>query len=231
MKFIPLSDTSIASNGVLYTPPTQPVVSLTDYDFIVDQNKADDPVKFEATAWQSRWNRVQIEWSVRGNDYNSDVLYAQDEGSIERYGLMLEDKKSWTFICLPVAAQWAANMRIQRLTNVYLKYSFVLPHTYKFLSPGDIVEITDSVLGLNAAPVRIIKIDDDTKKGLSIEAENFPWSTANALLYTKQEVESSYTNSLGNQYPGTPSSCSWNCLTPCPASPHRTPLRPIQATV
>ncbi len=202
MKFIPLGDTSVAANGVLYSPPTQPVVSLTDYDFIVEEGKPDDPVKFEATSWQSRWNRVQVEWAVRANDYNTDVLYAQDEGSIERYGLMLEDKKSWSFICTENAAQWAANMRIQRLTNIYLKYTFNLAHTYKYLSPGDIVEITDTVLGLNAAPVRIVKIEDDPKKGLTIEAENFPWSTAHALLNTKQAVAASYTNSLGNQYPG-----------------------------
>lgn len=121
-------------------------------------------LKLPRKAWQDAFNRVQIQWDVRQNSYNSDVLYAQDDAAIERYGLRLEDPMQWDFICIESAAQFAANMRVQRSVNIRNTYQFRLSHAYVYLEPMDLVEINDPILGLVNTPVRITKIEDDPKK-------------------------------------------------------------------
>lgn len=191
MKFTPIADTFAQANGYTFYPPTNPIVSLDDDDFMIGKNE--DPIKITRSPWQNRWNDVRIGWSVRTNSYQVDVLEASDAGSIDQHGLMREDPKTWRFICLEDAAQFAANRRLQRLINVTNKYEFTIKETYAYLEPGDIVEITDGItggligsLGLNQVPVRILKTTYPAMGGIKIEAENFPYSISQVVLYPKQ---------------------------------------------
>jgi Putative phage tail protein len=205
LKFIPLSDTTAVANGAVYIPPTQPIIDLDDNDFVVEKNE--DPIKVEQTPWQNRWNKVQVRWSVRTNDYNEDILQVQDEASVQLYGLMQESAQSWQFICTEPAAQFAANMRLQRYSAIYTTYSFTLKANFAFLSPGDIITITDGLLGtagtmFGRTPCRITKMTDDPKKGVIIEAENFPWSVGASLLKNVQAQIPANTNDGPQQNPG-----------------------------
>lgn len=208
LKFIPLSDTSAVGNGTQYTPPTQPVIDLDDNDFVVPANQ--DPVTLEQTPWQNRWNRVSVRWSVRSNSYNDDLLQIQDEASVQQYGLQSESAQSWQFICTEAAAQFAANMRLQRYSAIFTTYKFTLKSNLAFLSPGDIITITDGLLNtpgtlFGRTPVRITRMTDDPVKGIVIEAEQFPWSVGTALLYNKQAQLPSNTNDGPQQDPGNTS--------------------------
>lgn len=209
LKFIPLVDTTCVGNGAVYNPPTQPIIDLDYNDFVVEKNK--DPVSIEQTPWQNRWNRVGIRWDVRSNDYNEDIYQVQDEASVQQYGLMAETAQDYTFITTLNAAQFAGNMRLQRFSAIYTKYKFVLKANLAFLSPGDIVTITDGLLtgiltgaGLmfNRTPVRITKMTDDPVRGISIEAETFPWSVGASLLFNAQALLPSNTNDGAQQNPG-----------------------------
>jgi len=214
LKFVPLGDTTAVANGYTFQPPTNPIVSL-DFDcFVVDIGSPEDPIKITRTPWQNRYNRTQLGWTVRSDNYNSDVMIAQDEASIDRYGLTIEPSRTCAFITTEEAAQWAANLRVQRSVAVVNTYTFRLQHNYDFLEPGDIVEVTDGYasdgeggpLGLYLTPVRITKIVNDFEKGLSIEAENFPWSIGTAVLYDKQgqlppNTQDAYHADPGNTVP------------------------------
>ena len=206
LKFTPLGDTTTVGNGATFTPPTNPIVSLDDDDFIIPKNG--DPIKITRSPWQNRWNDVRVEWDVRTNDYNSDVLEVSDAASIQTYGLMREEPKSWRFICTDAAAQFAATLRLQRLTNVVNKYEFMVQDRYWFLEPGDIVEISDGIvggpvgpLGLSNYPVRILKMVYGDK-GIQIEAENYPYSIGTAVLYPKQGQLPSAVLDRAQQDPG-----------------------------
>jgi hypothetical protein len=200
LKFVPYCDTSAVGHGVLYQPSTTPVASLTDSNFLVD-DKAEDPVKVTRTPYMDAYNRVSVSYSARVNDYNPEVVYEQDDASIQRYGLRSEDSQSWDFITTLLAAQYAASMRLQR--NVYIRntYEFRLPSSFAFLEPMDVVTITDSVLGLNGAPVRIQKIEDDPEKGLSIVAEDFIWGAA-APAYNPKDTNNPPAPLPGQEDPG-----------------------------
>lgn len=185
LKFVPHGDTSVVGNGATYIAPTQPVVSLNDDDFISD-GPQDDPVKVKEVAWPDRYNKVGVRWSVRVNSYNSDVLYAQDDASIVMLGLRQEAAVSYDFICLENAAQIAANLRVQRYVNIKRNYEFKVKAIYPYLEPMDIIEISDTRLGLVNVPVRILTTEDDPYGPMSITAEEFPWSISTAVLYPKQ---------------------------------------------
>lgn len=205
LKFIPLSDTTAVANGFTYTPPTQPVVDLDDNDFVVTEGS--DPITIEQTPWQNRWNRVSVRWSVRTNSYNEDLLQVQDEASVQQYGLMIEDAQDYQFICTEASAQFAANMRLQRYAAIYTTYKFTLKSNFAFLSPGDIVTVTDGLLNTSGTmfgrtPVRITSMNDDPQQGIQIEAETFPWSVGTSLLYNRQAQLPSNTNDGPQQDPG-----------------------------
>jgi Putative phage tail protein len=193
LKFTCLGDTTAIANGYQFSPPTNPVVSLDYDDMVITGNQ--DPIRVTRSPWQSRWNRVQIGWAVRTNDYNDDILYAQDEASIDRFGLMLESPKTWEFLTTEAAAQWAANLRVQRSVSIVNRYEFTIKGSYDYLEPGDVIQVTDGIavsgfpvgpLGLFETPVRLLKVTNDPKKGISCEAEDFPWSIGTAVLYAKQ---------------------------------------------
>ena len=205
LKFIPLCDTTAVANGATYTPPTQPVVDLDDNDFFPTAKQ--DPITITQAPWQNRWNRVGVRWAVRANDYNEDILQIQDEASVQQYGLMSEGAQDWQFITTESAAQFAANLRLQRLSAIYTTYRFILKSNFAFLSPGDVVTVTDGLLGtlgtmFGRTPVRITSMTDDPVAGIQIEAENFPWSVGASLLYNKQAQLPSNTNDGPQQDPG-----------------------------
>ena len=197
MKIRPMGDTSVSANGYLYVPITQPIVDLDDSAYL---NKK-QPVKMSSKSWEDAYNRVQINYANRLNSYAPDILYEQDEASVALYGTRFEGAKTWDFFTNVTAATTAANLRVNRSVYVRNTYKFRLPVTYAYLEPMDLVTITDPDLGLFKTPVRIMKIVDDQKKGLSIDAEEFPWGTASATLYPKQ-VYSPFIPIYGQQDPG-----------------------------
>jgi hypothetical protein len=206
LKFIPLCDTTTVGNGIIYSPPTQPVIDLDDSDFVPEE-KDKDPITIAQTPWQNRWNRVNVRWSVRTNDYNEDILQVQDEASVQQYGLMSESAQDYQFICTEDAAQYAAAMRLQRLSAIYTTYNFTLKSNFAFVSPGDVVTVTDGLLGTSGTmfgrtPVRLTKVTDDPTKGIVCEAENFPWSVGAAVLNNVQAQNPSNTNDGPQEYPG-----------------------------
>jgi hypothetical protein len=198
LKFVPYGDTTVVGNGVTYSPPTTPVANLNDSNFIAE---SEDPVTVARAPWQDAYNRVQVGYSARVNDYNPEICYEQDESAIQRFGLRLEDPVQWDFITTLAAAQYAASMRVQRSVYIRNTYTFKLPSSFAYLEPMDVVTLTDAALGLNFTPVRIQKIDDDPVKGLDITAEDFLWGAAQPA-YNPKSVNSPYTPDQGHQDPG-----------------------------
>jgi len=200
LKFVPYADTSAAGNGQIYVANTQPIVQLDDSDFIAGENE--DPIKITEKEAPDRFNRVAIDWVVRSNSYNHDILYEEDLSDIQANGLRQEGPTTYEFIKTLAAAQYAASTRVKRLVYIYRQYAFNLSWIYSYLEPMDIVLIADPRLWGSYIPVRIISIEDDPKNGLAITAENFPWGTATASLFTKQTVTPSFPLQ-GGQDPGS----------------------------
>src|SRR6266404_5043583 len=65
----------------------------------------------------------------------------------------------------------------------------------------DLVTINDLILGLSGTSVRITKIEDDPREGLSITEEDFIWGTAQPA-YNPKGVNAPYILELGQEDPG-----------------------------
>ena len=186
LKLVPYSETSAVGNGATYTPPTNPVATLT-WDDLIPPGKdkpgrklTDDFFEVDETAVQDRYNYTQCNWSDRTNSYNNALMTDQNDSSINQYGIRIEDAQAWTFICLEPAAQWALNCHLKRNVYINKKYKFTLKYTFDYLEPMDVVVLPSGI------SVRITQVNEDEKQFLDIEAENFIYGGSSATLYPTQ---------------------------------------------
>jgi hypothetical protein len=193
LKLVPYGSTSVAANGCTWIGPQSYVVALDDTCFV--SKEGEDPVKTNRSAWQDAYNKIQVGFSNRSNQYEDDVCQEWDQAAINRFGLRQESAQSWSFIRTLTAAQFAAIMRVKRMTSIRNGYTFTLPFTYSYLEPMDIVTLTTSSiwaagfnnvnLGVVNLPVRITKIVDDPKNGLEITCEDYQALAAEPVLFNK----------------------------------------------
>lgn len=183
IKFVPYGDMTVVGNGVTYTPATSPVFDFTDDNYVNKNN----PILIKRTPIQDAFNSVKVEWYNRSNQYNPEPIEEKDDGTINQYGLRPDNPIQYDFITQQAVAAFAANTRLKR--NIYIRktYTFSLGWQFGWVEPMDLVTLTDSKLGLSKVPVRITKVDEDYDNGqIDFEAEEFPFGTATATLYSKQ---------------------------------------------
>lgn len=84
-------------------------------------------------------------------------------------------------ICLGAVAQTVARLILQRVLYVENTYEFSLSFNYSLLEPMDVVFITDTLCGIDDAPVRITQIKDQPDGLRTITAEEMPWGASHAV--------------------------------------------------
>lgn len=184
LKMIPYGDEVVSGNGATFTPSVTPVYDLSDDDFQAPEGE--DPVRLVRKTQADAFNRVQIEFLDRANQYNVDIAEAKDQANIELYGLRPMDPIKAHWICEREVADLVAWLVLQRVLYVRNEYEFELPFNYDLLEPMDLVTLTDPGLGLDLTPVRIKSIDDDADEVLKVVAEEFPAGVATATRYPSQ---------------------------------------------
>ncbi len=209
LRFIPYGDSIVGPTpnkwvpgGVSFVPHVTPVYSLTDDDFIREDGK--DPVEITRADPFSlyNWRRLQINQRIQSwlpvnvnepwviweneNSYQNMPVDAWDQNAIETYGLRMAPDITANEICDPQVGQVAAQLILQRGLYIRNHYKFKLSWEYCLLDPMDLVNITDSNLGLNNVTVRITEIEEDDNGILSITAEEFPGGVASPVRYQIQ---------------------------------------------
>ena len=179
VKIVPYGDVATTGNGATYTPAFGTIYNLTDDNFLDD--KSSDPVTIQRNAVAATvngssdaYNQVQIDYNNRVNDYQTETCTVQDQVSIDTYGLRPMSKITADQIALQSVAQASAQLILQRSVYIRAQYTFRLGWQWCFLEPCDFVTLTDSALGLNLYPVRIIQIEEDEYGTLTVLAEDAP---------------------------------------------------------
>jgi len=182
VSFVPYGDTAISGFGKSYTPTGAPIYALTDDDFLKNEGGAgvgvsafdgDDPVICVRSRPSDAYNDVKIEYVDRGNSYNPAIAEAQDDASINAYGLRSADRKQLHFFCGQAPALMSAQLQLARRQARNL-YTFTVPWYFILLDPMDIVAITDVALGLDGQWVRIREITENQQdSSLTISAEEY----------------------------------------------------------
>lgn len=182
LKITPFSDASATANAITYTPNVTPVYDLGDDDYL----DLEQPVRVLRTPNADAYNQVQIEFSDKANQFNAAIATAQDQASIEVYGLRpLEVIKASAITDAPTA-RLIAQLILQRVLYTRNTYEFKIGWKYARLEPTDYITLTDARLGLDHVPVRVLSIEEDEQGGLSISAEDAPLGVHSSPLYTQQ---------------------------------------------
>jgi len=184
LKFIPFGDSAITANGWTFTPNTTPLFSLTDEDFIYAQGE--DPIQIiRADAYSlPNWQTVEIQ--ARSDNYNTGPLIAFDQSMIDRFGLRVGSTITAHEICDMTVGQTVAQLMLQRALYIRNTYKFKLGEEFCILEPMDLVQLTDSALGLSATAVRITDIEEDDSGIFTITAEEYPVGVATSVAYPTQ---------------------------------------------
>jgi Putative phage tail protein len=121
-------------------------------------------------------------WQIE-NSYVPWPIDVWDQNAIGLYGLRMGSDIQADEICGPSVGQNSAQLILQRGLYIRNHYKFKLSFVYCLLEPMDLVNITDSSIGLSNVTVRITEIEEDDDGLLSITAEEFPGQTSTSVKY------------------------------------------------
>ena len=173
-----------------FAPNLTPIYSLTDLDF-VDEKGNKDPVQASRVDPFSLPTIQRVETLSRANEYGSTSVEARDQSQIEIYGPRVGSTVSAHEICDDVTvAPIVAQILLQRALYVRAKFSFKLGWEYCLLDPMDVIEISDTNLGLSNYPVRIVSIEEDDKGLLAITAEELTVGVSTPAANPRQGTSS-----------------------------------------
>jgi hypothetical protein len=197
LRFIPYGDTAVTGNGITYQPSVTPIYNLGDDDYIVEDGE--DPLQVSVSDLYEAYNVWRLEYSNRNNPFNTQLppqQYAltpcevRDQNAIELVaeatgtnGIRLAPTVTAHEICDEGVAAICGQLMLQRAVYIRNTYKFRLSWEYCLLDPMDLVTVTDAVLGLANAAIRITEIEEDENGYLEITAEEFPQGVATATLY------------------------------------------------
>ena len=193
LKVVPYGTSTVTGNGATYTPDLDALYSLSDQDYIYDSGE--DPVKMSRDETSDIYNFQQVTFKNRSDEYADDVVSAEDLASINQVGLKKNDSTSLDCICTESVAVVAVQHILERSLYHRNQYTVKLPYfPFFLLDPMDLIEITDEVLGLESELVRVISVDIDSDKYVTIEVEEVGITGTGTVEYTRQSAIRASTN-------------------------------------
>lgn len=180
LTVIPYGDESATGNGVTYTPPTTVQASFSDADYI------GGGVQVERKPLADLYNVIRIEWVNPNNNYVTSVAEAKDEADISASIIRQSETIEAHGITDGTLAQQTAQRILQRALYIRNTYSFKTTLQYVALEPGDVIELSDSLIDLVNEPVRITAVEEQSNNELKFTCEEFPAGVSEG---TTQSVE------------------------------------------
>ena len=180
------------SSATSFVPNVTPIYNLTDDDFKAEDNE--DPLQVTRSDPYQAYNVWRLEIAERVNAYNLTTVESRDQNAIELYGMRIASTVTAHEICDPNVALISGQLMVQRAVYIRNTYKFRLSWEYCLLDPMDLVTVSDSLLGLSNAPIRITEIEEDENGFLQVTAEEFPLGSATATLYATQPVSNNPIN-------------------------------------
>lgn len=192
LKFIPYAENDVTGNGFTWKANTAPLYNLDDTDFVA--LNGDDPVQISRIDVSTTDNVIRLEIKDRSNRYSVLPVECPDESAIQLYGKRVGSTITANEICTASMASLIGQLMLQR--NLYIRnnYKFTLSWEYCLLEPMDVVTLTDTKLGLNLRPVRIVEVEEDDQGNLLFTAEDFIEGIGQATAYPKQGIDNNPIN-------------------------------------
>ena len=187
LKFKPFGDVALSYGGIDYVPDNIVEYNLGDSDFIVSGDE--DPIIISRPDSLDCYNTYQLKVLDKNNEYNYAVVESQDLASVYSIGIRLAPAVEASFISTPEIGRLCVELMKNRGLYVRNHFTFKLAWEYVLLEPMDIVTLTQSDMGLNQLPVRILSITEDADGILEFEAEEYLQAVQYAYDYNTQVSE------------------------------------------
>jgi hypothetical protein len=201
LKVVPLGDVEVIANGVTYTPTLTPVYDLGSRapgaDFL-QASPGDDLIEVERSRQADAFNTIPVNYTDRQpvplfdsvtNAYVDRAPYVtstqQDSDPVD---VLLHGKTVGSTVDLPCVTRASHALVISRIrakATLYARntYRFKLPWRFALLEVGDVVTLTDPVMGLDHRFVRISEIEEDEEGMLSFVAMEWTIGQGHAAMY------------------------------------------------
>ena len=192
---VPLNDSSVTGNGYTHIPNngtggsfSTPIYNFTDDDYISQQGDAGaaDPVIVIRKGVSATYNKVNVEFLDRSNQYNTSIAQAFDANDIAINGERVMDTVTLHQICDNTVARLVAQLILQRQLYYKNSYRFEIRADYCLLEPMDVIGVTDSGLGIINALCRIDTIEEADDGTLTIECTELPFGPGVTPQYNYQ---------------------------------------------
>ncbi len=175
-----------------FSPNVTPIYDLTDDDFKFENNE--DPLQVSRSDPYEAYNVWRLEVADRDNAYNLTSVESRDQNAVELYGMRIAPTVTAHEICDTNVGLICGQLMLQRAVYIRNTYKFRLSWECCLLDPMDLVTVTDAVLGLSRAAVRITEVEEDENGFLSVTAEEFPLGVATATRYATQSASNNPIN-------------------------------------
>lgn len=179
-----------------FTPLLTPLHSFTDDDFI-PAGDGQSPVTITRQLPQDRYNEVKVEYVNRNENYNVETIHAKLQSQIDQFLYRPAQVQRLHHITRPDVAMKATTMMLYKATQDINRYEFTVNAGFIWLDPMDVISITDTALGLNAHPVRILKIEEDDKLNLKFTCGDI-WTCSPDNYATQPGTSRAGTNSAAS---------------------------------
>lgn len=132
--------------------------AITDKD-ILDIDG--DSITIERTSEADIYNVIPLEHTSRANDYNTSMVYATDEGSIELYGVKQAGTYTHHEIMTPQLAQAVAQVILQKQLYNRNRYTIRLGQEFILLEAMDACTIESDLASIGLTSVRVVSIREN----------------------------------------------------------------------
>lgn len=184
--------TLVPRGTVSYTGYDAPSVQfdLNDDDYLPNQGSGgsgsstmDDPIIVTRLRQSDQDNTIQLEYQDRGNQYSNAIAEVTDQALVDQYRRRLSGSQTAHMFADAGSAHVSAQLLLQKQ---YIKntYSVTLPQQYIVLDPMDVVSLTDSYLGLDHKPVRVVEMSENDDGSISFMFEEIPEGSGQVATYT-----------------------------------------------
>ena len=133
-----------------YTPGTLP---------LLDESNVEAITKFSRPSWASTSNVVNVNFNSRNKNYSTSYAIAQDMANVDINQAVNAVEIKQPGVKTPALANVVAWRELRLLSFPLATGSLISDRSQYDLRPGDVRELSWSVLGLTRLPVRITKIN------------------------------------------------------------------------
>ena len=164
------------------------IYAITDKDFI-DQDG--DSISIERTSDADIYNIIPLEHLSRANDYNTNMVYATNEGDIEINGVRQAGTFTHHEIMTPQLAQAVAQIILQKQLYNRNKYTIRVGQEFILLEPMDACTLECELAGMGITSVRVVSIKENADDfSLDITFEDNYSGLTTAPDYATQDADS-----------------------------------------